>query len=272
MRITEYLPWIIITFLTLVIVRAVSPINWPEHTRRAFHIAIAAVFFFLIGGYWLTTGEKFDETAYRLVLCRIYPFERCSYVASDVAPSAPLRKRLEEQKEQIEELKRVTEALKQQAIAQEAKRQEDERAKANAAAKPAPLPLPRHEEPQMPAKSADPKSSSIPTLRNEGNSSNEYCDQCCRTYAQPFYPLSKQAISTCLGECVSQRSSDWFGRNTILCQNGSNRRNEYCSQCCRIRAPQLRPGSPDAIRTCLKECASQESSDWFGQKAILCRF
>jgi hypothetical protein len=32
------------------------------------------LFFLLIGAYWLTTGEKFDETAYRLILCQIYNF------------------------------------------------------------------------------------------------------------------------------------------------------------------------------------------------------
>src|SRR5262249_38484960 len=50
-------------------------------------VVMAVGFFFLIGAYWLITGEKFDETAYRLVLCPMYAFERCS--SPSVSSSQP---------------------------------------------------------------------------------------------------------------------------------------------------------------------------------------
>jgi hypothetical protein len=148
MRFGEFLPWIIVTFSTLIFIKVVSPRNWPERTRRAFHFVLTAGFFLMIGAYWLSTGEKFDETAYRWVLCRIYPFARCSAVAPAAARD-DLRERLEQQ---IENLKRETDALKRrQDDAQEAKRQEEVRAKANAVAKPVPLPSLSQEGPQMSA-------------------------------------------------------------------------------------------------------------------------
>ena len=84
MRLGEYLPWVIATIVSLLFVTPVVPKHWPKHTKALFRIAVAAGFFFLIGAYWLATGEKFDETAYRVVLCRIYPFERCSSISAKV--------------------------------------------------------------------------------------------------------------------------------------------------------------------------------------------
>jgi len=81
MRLGEYLLWGIATITTLLFVTAVVPKRWSDRTKVVFRIAVAAAFFFLIGIYWLATGEKFDETAYRIVLCRIYYFERCSSVS-----------------------------------------------------------------------------------------------------------------------------------------------------------------------------------------------
>lgn len=83
MRLGEYLPWIIATATTLLFVTAVLPEGWSERRKKAFKIAIGVTFFLLVGVYWLVTGEKFDETAYRLVLCRIYEFERCAFVEKD---------------------------------------------------------------------------------------------------------------------------------------------------------------------------------------------
>jgi flagellar biosynthesis GTPase FlhF len=84
-------------------------------------------FFFLIGAYWLATGEKFDETAYRFVLCRLYSFERCSALVEK-----PARIETSEQlKREMEALTKATQELRrQQQEAAEEKRREEERAKA----------------------------------------------------------------------------------------------------------------------------------------------
>jgi flagellar biosynthesis GTPase FlhF len=63
----------------------VLPGGWPEHRKKVFKIAIAIGFFIVIGVYWLITGEKFDETAYRLVLCKVYQFERCLSVEREAS-------------------------------------------------------------------------------------------------------------------------------------------------------------------------------------------
>jgi len=88
MRFSDYLMWLIATFASLLFVGAVTPKHWSAPTRDVFRVLVAVSFFFLIGAYWLTTGEKFDETAYRLVLCRLHAFERCS-AAPSVGSSQP---------------------------------------------------------------------------------------------------------------------------------------------------------------------------------------
>jgi hypothetical protein len=77
-RVFEYIPWLLVTFGSLFVATAVMPRSWPESVRQVFRIIVAVTFFFLIGAYWLATGEKFDETAYRLVLCKMHSFERCT--------------------------------------------------------------------------------------------------------------------------------------------------------------------------------------------------
>src|SRR4051794_21638140 len=71
-------PDLIFWFATLFFVTAHLPKNCPAQVRGIFRFFVATFFFFLIGVYWLTTGEKFDESAYRLILCRVYPFPRCT--------------------------------------------------------------------------------------------------------------------------------------------------------------------------------------------------
>lgn len=78
MRPSELLFWLLATFSTLFFVSAVLPSKWPQHVRFTFRMVVAVAFFFLIGAYWLTTGEKFDETTYRLLLCRVHDFQRCN--------------------------------------------------------------------------------------------------------------------------------------------------------------------------------------------------
>jgi hypothetical protein len=128
MRIGEYLPWIIATFSTLIFVTTVSPKHWSENTKRAFSVAIAGAFFFLIGAYWLTTGEKLDESAYRLILCKLYPFERCSSVSSEVAPKGDVPDQLKQQMAAL--TKTANELKRQQEEMREAKRREEDRAAA----------------------------------------------------------------------------------------------------------------------------------------------
>src|SRR2546423_13731074 len=88
MRVSEYLPWLIATFASLLFVSVLTPTYWREPTKHIFRVLVALCFFFLIGVYWLMTGEKFDETTYRLVLCRFHAFERCASPPS-VAPMQP---------------------------------------------------------------------------------------------------------------------------------------------------------------------------------------
>jgi hypothetical protein len=78
MRFFEYLPWLVATLAGVVFVTAVTPSDWSSGKRNVFQLFVALSFFFAIGSYWLTTGEKFDETAYRLVLCPIFNLQRCT--------------------------------------------------------------------------------------------------------------------------------------------------------------------------------------------------
>lgn len=58
-------------------VTALFPDHWSVRVKHAFRIVVGAVLFIAIGVYWLSTGEKFDETAYRWVICRFHAFDRC---------------------------------------------------------------------------------------------------------------------------------------------------------------------------------------------------
>lgn len=78
MHISEFLPWLLATFSTLIFVSALMPAHWSAKVKASFRLFVAILSFVAIGGYWLTTGEKFDETAYRLVLCKIHNFNRCN--------------------------------------------------------------------------------------------------------------------------------------------------------------------------------------------------
>ena len=82
MRISEYFLWLLVTFGSLFIVSAVLPEKWSAKAKTVFRITVTVSFFFLVGVYWLATGERPDETAYRFVLCKIYQFERCNHPES----------------------------------------------------------------------------------------------------------------------------------------------------------------------------------------------
>lgn len=82
MRFSEYFPWLAATFASLIFVSAILPAKWPEKTKIVFRLFVALLFFFMIGIYWLTTGEKFDETVYRIVFCKFHSFERCKEVGA----------------------------------------------------------------------------------------------------------------------------------------------------------------------------------------------
>ncbi len=130
MRLGEFLPWIIATIASVLFVTAVVPERWPARTKYMFRIAVAVGFFFLIGTYWLTTGEKFDETLYRFVLCRFHAFERCSTISREVNPNSEAPERL---KSEIDALaKAAQEIRRQQDEAADARKRDEERAKAKA--------------------------------------------------------------------------------------------------------------------------------------------
>lgn len=160
MRLGEYLPWIIATASTPLFVSAVMPRDWPEHSKKAFRLAVAIGFFFLIGAYWLTTGEKFDETAYRWVLCKLHNFERCAAIAATppadgsssqmLKEAEALRKAADdlrrEQKEATERrAKEDQERAARQRAEEDARKQEEERARTKAAAEAADAALAQRE-------------------------------------------------------------------------------------------------------------------------------
>jgi|GEM_PF-5262542 len=146
MRLGEYLPWIIATAATLLFVTVVLPDRWSTRRKNAFKFVIAGIFFLFIGAYWLTTGEKLDETAYRFVLCKIYNFEKCVSIERtqqhDVSQqfareAEALRKIVEEIRSQQQEAaarqaKEDRERIEKQRAADEVRRQEEAKAKAKA--------------------------------------------------------------------------------------------------------------------------------------------
>jgi hypothetical protein len=78
MRISDYLLWLLATFGSLFFVSTILPDKWSKRVKPAYRAVVAVGVFLLIGTYWLTTGEKFDESLYRFLLCRVHNFERCS--------------------------------------------------------------------------------------------------------------------------------------------------------------------------------------------------
>lgn len=77
MRPLEFLPYVAFTAAGLFFVQAVVNPNWNERTKRMFRAITGAFFFACIGIYWLRTGEKPDETVYRLTICPFMPLEGC---------------------------------------------------------------------------------------------------------------------------------------------------------------------------------------------------
>jgi len=85
MRISEYMWALLMALGGLLFVRAVLPSSFPKRVRTIFSIVVAVLFFPAMGAYWLTTGEKPDEFVYRMVLCPIYDFPRCTSHADPAA-------------------------------------------------------------------------------------------------------------------------------------------------------------------------------------------
>jgi hypothetical protein len=134
MRISEYLIWFAAAVVGLIFVTAPVPSRWPFKIRIAFRMTVAAGLFVAVGIYWLTTGEKLDETAYRIVLCRIVPqSERCLSAAADNRgnPAATSAKREGEHAEdarqrELEAERRRHEERERERVLDEARRREFE--------------------------------------------------------------------------------------------------------------------------------------------------
>jgi hypothetical protein len=121
MRIAEYTQWVIITFFSLLIVRALYPKNWPPAEKVIFSVIVAIVFFFLIGAFWLTTGKKFDEVVYEAVLCPLHAFARCEPLTAEEEE----RRRLQEEQRRKAEAERREAERKREAERQEARREQE---------------------------------------------------------------------------------------------------------------------------------------------------
>lgn len=126
MRLTEFLSYAALTVATLFFVQAVVSAGWSDRLKHAFRAMMALLLFGGIGIYWLATGEKPDETAYRYMICPFVDFERCKSDGSSFpkanASSTPAGAQREDQaqaKKRIAELKRRREV--------EGKRKEGER-------------------------------------------------------------------------------------------------------------------------------------------------
>ena len=139
-RIGEYLPWIIATVATLLFVNAVLPGRWSDRKKITFKVLVGISFFLGIGVYWLATGEKFDETAYRILLCKIYQFERClpAEKADQAKTSEQIAREVEALRKTAEDFRReqreAARRAEEEREAAEKKRLAEEQAKAKAEA------------------------------------------------------------------------------------------------------------------------------------------
>jgi hypothetical protein len=87
MRPFDFLPYVAVTVAGLFIVQAAVSHTWKEGVKRGFQAVMAVLFFVCIGSYWLATGEKPDETAYRLIICPFLALDRCSNEKSPTPPT-----------------------------------------------------------------------------------------------------------------------------------------------------------------------------------------
>jgi hypothetical protein len=127
---SEYLVWTGLTFAALFFVSVVLPEKWPHKVKAIFRVVISIGFFFVIGAYWLTTGEKFDETAFRWVLCRIHQFERCVTTQTQALPQMTPATAADEERRKAGAAKAAEE---ERSNAKAAKVAEEERSNAEAA-------------------------------------------------------------------------------------------------------------------------------------------
>lgn len=74
----EMLPWLGLTAIALLFVEAKVDRNWSALRKLVFRVSVGALFFVLLGIYWLMTGESPVETAYRRVLCPFVHSARCT--------------------------------------------------------------------------------------------------------------------------------------------------------------------------------------------------
>ena len=77
MRSIEYVQWIIITVLSLVMVKLLYQRNWAPIEKMIFSGVASSVFFLLVGALWFSTGKKLDEVAYEAILCPFFSLSRC---------------------------------------------------------------------------------------------------------------------------------------------------------------------------------------------------
>lgn len=125
MRISDFLLSLIATFGSLFVVSAIFPVRWPDRAKTVFRVIVGVGFFFLVGGYWLTTGEKFDETLYRVVLCRLHLFDRC--ISNPQPASAAGEADLEAERRRQREREQLAEDAHRLEMEAERRRQQDQR-------------------------------------------------------------------------------------------------------------------------------------------------
>lgn len=86
-------PYILATAVAIVVVNAIAPDRWPRAKRIVYTVVVGLIFSLAIGWYWLTTGDKPDETLFKIAMCPFFPTaEKCKQPGNETA-AADLRQR-----------------------------------------------------------------------------------------------------------------------------------------------------------------------------------
>ncbi len=191
MRIWEFVPYILATSAAILFVNAIAGDHWPKFKRAVYKVVAGLLLSSVIGFYWLTTGDKPDETLFKLAMCPFVPAaEKCKPSFSNSEPAsnrqaeeaAATRAAEAERVRQQEAAKRAAELRRQAEEAAATRAAEAERVRQQEAAK-------RAAEPKQNDKASAPKHSAA--YGSEAKSSGN------RDVALSIKPMSGRTFRDC---------------------------------------------------------------------------
>lgn len=87
MRISEIMPWFVVTLATFFVVSEALRLGWPDRAKTAFRVVVPLSVLVLVGAYGLTPPKTREDAARDLRPCRVHD-QRCAVDAVSAGDGA----------------------------------------------------------------------------------------------------------------------------------------------------------------------------------------